>query len=228
MDEAERRFSWLLGQRGYEFATEHELERKIVVQGRRPDFYVETRYGPLLVEVESFEEETVLARLEGGGFGSLNAERIFNRIRTAIKHAKRQLKPYAPLCVPMLIVLDSWRQVGIPNNYTELRSAMFGTPEIRIPLASGDSKPSGQARLHYGAGQMFNRDQGRYVSAVAWNIATERFDTMEERDPMTVERRMRLRVMHNPFAVVPLPREMFSAPEDEHEPPPAPDARRSE
>ena len=55
MDVAEMRFCWLLKQRGYKFWSENELEQKIILKGKRPDFYVETPYGNLLVEIKSLK-----------------------------------------------------------------------------------------------------------------------------------------------------------------------------
>lgn len=217
MDVAETRFGWLLHQRRYAFTPEAELQRKIELRGTRPDFYVETPLGDLLVEVESFEEETFLRRVELGGFQSLNPEPLFRRLRTAVKHAKGQLKPYTPLGMPMLIVLDDWRRVGIPNNTYELCNALFGTIEGRLPLAPIDGDRSYGPRLHHGGGQVLNAQAGLYVSAVAWNIASVRYG---DADPMTEERPMYLRIVHNPFASVPLPRAMFDCSDDEHYVPP--------
>ena len=53
-DVAERRFAWLVTQRGCTFVREHELETVIEVRGPRPDFYVRSPAGPFLAEVKAF------------------------------------------------------------------------------------------------------------------------------------------------------------------------------
>lgn len=211
MDVAERRFAWLLRQRGYSFWSEDQLEKKITVCQTRPDFYVETpRSGAFLVEVESFVKPGPLARARRGAI-SLDAEPIFARIRLAVKHATDQLRPYKTLHVPMLVVLDNWRRVGIPSNIVDLRNALFGTLEVRVPV--GPAGPERRrARWHHGKGQRLNDRQGRFISAVAWNLPKRRAVD----DPMIEERPMYVRMVHNPYALVPFPIEIFSNGDDEH------------
>lgn len=213
MDRAERRFAWLLKQRGYDFWREDQLEQKIEVLEKQPDFYVETpRRGPFLAEVESFESPGPLSSTSRGGT-VVDAQRIFRRIRTAVQNAAAQLRPYRILNIPMLIVLDNWRLVGIPSNIVDLRNALFGTLEFRMPvdLDSGRAIMS-EAHWHHGKGQFFNSREKLYISAVAWNLPKIR--TVD--DPMTEERPMYLRLVHNPYAQVPFPIEIFNDADDEH------------
>ncbi len=58
--------------------------------------------------------------------------------------------------------------------------------------------------------------RNRHVSAVLAPIPLERFDSLESADDFSVERGMKVRIMFNEDAVVPLPRKVFSAPKDEH------------
>lgn len=208
---AEKRFEWLLNQRGYSFLREDQIERRIRLCGTRPDFYVETTHrGAFLVEVESFE---TAGPLHDGPSQVmvLDPEPIFERIRRAVRRAKKQLGPYRELGVPMLIVLDNWRQVGIPSNIEDLRNAVFGTGEFRQAISQG-GKEVGPTRWHHGLGQMLNSNWGSYISAVAWNLPK----TRDIDDPMISERPMYLRLLHNPHAGLPLPREIFDYPDDEH------------
>lgn len=212
IDVSEQRFIWLLKQRGYHsFWLEDQLEQKINVLGTRPDFYIETpRHGPVLVEVESFIKSGPL-QMTGTRVMSFDSERIFKRIRKAVMHAADQLRPYQILNVPMLVVLDNWRQVGIPSNVLDLRNALFGTLEVRKFLDPTGAVHS-PARWHHGKGQRLKAVQGNYISAVAWNLPKVRYD----KDPMTQERSMHLRLIHNPFANVLFPIDIFNNGDDEH------------
>ena len=212
-DIAERRCAWLLKQREFTFWRESELEQKIEVRGTRPDFYVETlRQGAFLVEVESFERPGPFQIGSVGG-RAVDGDRISKRIRTAVRNATKQLRSYRDLGIPMLIMLDNWRMVGIPSNIIDLRIALFGTPEFRVPIdLCGGREDVKEAYWHHGGGQVFNERESLYISAVAWNLPKFRFDD----DSMTEERPMNLRVVHNPYATVPLPIEVFNSRDDEH------------
>jgi hypothetical protein len=210
-DHANQRFAWLLEERGFAYWTEGELDSKIDVQGKRPDFYVETgKYGPLLVEVESFEESTPGLPKSGGG--QFYPETFIKRIRTAVKHAARQLKPYQALQVPMLIVLDNWRMVGIPSDIGFLREALFGSFQFRFRISKDHGIRLEGPKLHHGAGQTLHPERKFYVSAVAWNMPKHAYLYV---DP-SAEKLMRLRMIHNDFAPVRLPIDIFSDGEDEH------------
>ena len=84
-DIAERRFAWLLKQRCYRYWTEDQLEHKIKVKQKRPDFYVETHESDaFLAEVESF---VVPASPKSRQAMARDVEPILRRMRTAVRHA---------------------------------------------------------------------------------------------------------------------------------------------
>jgi hypothetical protein len=211
---AERRFAWLLKQRGYGFWLEDQLEEKIEVRATRPDFYVETpANGSFLVEVESFEKPGPLRGLSRGGARAVNTELVFKRIRTAVQDAAEQLRPYKELGIPMLVVLDNWRMVGIPSNVVDLRNALFGTLEFRFPVnLDTGAGVMDEAHWHHGGGQFFNPKEKLYIGAVAWNLPKIRYDD----DRVKEERPMYLRVVHNPWAQVKFPIGIFNNRDDEH------------
>jgi len=92
MTEADRdfgktRFGWLLKQRGYGYADEENLESKITVNSKRPDYFVEASNGArLLVEIESFNKGEELD-LEPGFQPIGNYDKILNRVRNSVKSA---------------------------------------------------------------------------------------------------------------------------------------------
>jgi len=207
-EHANRRFAWLLEQRGFDYWTEDELDSKIPVMGTRPDFYVETlRSGPFLVEVESFEQRSVFPSV-----GQFDPEISIKRMRTSVRHAARQLKPYAFLEIPMLVVLDNWRLVGIPSNVGFLRQALFGKLEFRLRLDVDKGILVGEPKLHHGIGQTLHAERKNYISAVAWNMPKQAYLYADPQEGQ----QMRLRVVHNDFAQRKLPIDLFSDEEDEH------------
>jgi hypothetical protein len=211
---SEERFVWLLNQRGYTFTREDKVETKIkkLAVTTRPDFYVETpRNDAFLIEVESFEKPGPLQGMATRVMFS-DPELAFKRIRKAVMHAAAQLRPYQGLNLPMLVVLDNWRRVGIPSNILDLRNALFGTLEVRQHFDPVSGKIMGCPKWHHGRGQQLNETLATYVSAVAWNLPRTRYYD----DPMTEERPMYLRIVHNPFASVPFPIDIFSNGNDEH------------
>jgi hypothetical protein len=53
------------------------------------------------------------------------------------------------------------------------------------------------------------------VTAIAALVPVERFDTVERDDDFSVERKMKVRIVYNPDALVPFPPDVFNEPADE-------------
>ncbi len=131
VDVSEQRFCWLLKQRGFGYWAEDQLDQKIKVRKKRPDFYVEAPPNwKFLVEVESFQKSGPL-RGWSGGARARDPLPILKRIRTDVGHAAQQLNPYRGLNMPMLVILDNWRQVGLRSNASDLWDALFRPLRIR-------------------------------------------------------------------------------------------------
>jgi len=184
-----QRFIWLLNQRGYRFWPEDKLCEVISVRNKKPDFYVRAPGHDFLAEVESFEKR--LPRL--GQAMSGNPAWESRRILTAVRHAAQQLRDYAHLNLPTVVVLDNWRRIGLPTDIGTLWAALF-TPQGR-----------GQPLL--------NSNNKRNVSAVAWNLPKTR--PIDE-DAINTEPPMCVRVLHNPYADIPLCSTVFGSTSDEH------------
>jgi hypothetical protein len=210
MEVSNQRFAWLLTQRKYRFWGEDQLEDKIktVQITKRPDFYVEaSAKGDFIAEIKSFKQQGPFKGIQTKVISS-DPEPIFKRIRTAVKEAADQLRPYETLNIPMIVVLDDWQKVGIWSNVLDLRNALFGTLSVRKPVY-----PSGSpGRWHHGKGQQLNENLGNYISAVAWNLPKNQYPD----DPIAEERTMYLRMVHNPFANILFPIDLFNNGDDEH------------
>ena len=193
---------------------EEDLASKIEVQNTRPDFYAyPTDFTPFLVEVESFEKpgplRTITARVFWAG-----PELFLTRLRTAVRHADNQLKPYRQHGIPMLVVLDNVRRVGIPLAAIDLVN-LFGIQEIHQPFDPTTGQLVGTPYLK-GSDESFHvltPNKNPYISGIAVNIPKEGHQYLQ---PPERERPMRLRIVHSPYACVDLPVKIFTDPEDEH------------
>jgi len=210
-----RRCSWLLKQRGFRYWRETEMGQVLPLQETNPDFLVETLAGVrFLMELKSFEKDTILRTIQARTF-SLGHMTLQKRANRLVRDAAEQLLPYAATNLPMVIALDNYRQVGISLDKHTL-SSLFGELEalITIDLETGGAVRRGWTREDDGSPLAGGRNQ--HVSAVLVLEPLERFDTIETEDDFSVERGMRVRIVYNEEAVVPLPKDVFSAPDDEH------------
>ena len=206
-DFANERFRWLLTQRGYRYWTEDNLDEVILVRGKRPDFYVKTPHGDFLAEVKSFEKESPLRFLRQAM--AYNQRSILKRIRKKVNDAAEQLRPYQIVGIPLLIVLDNWRRVGIPSNITDLLDALFGEQQLWVPISS--SADAGPVQWHHAHGRVLSPDYKLYVSAVAWNLPRN-----PSAEPPNCESDMYVRMVHNPFGIAHFPKEIFATADDVH------------
>lgn len=143
-DTAERRFCWLLTQRGClrgrSFWFEEEIGEEIELAKTRPDFLIHTLYGRVLAEIESIEEPGPIER-KGGRPGPFDGEECRRRLRHIVERAAKQLSPYRSLAIPCIVIIDNWRQRLIPTDFDELRW-IWGEPEhwIERNLNDGETR----------------------------------------------------------------------------------------
>ena len=180
----EQRFAWLLGQRGIPFWHEKNLEECIEVKETKPDFCAKPDDFPtFLAEIKEMQKPGFLRRIVAM---AVDPELNLKRLRRPIKGAATQLKPYEPLGIPMLVILDNARRVGIAIKSIDL-----------IQLV----------------GDVLTPDCNQHITAIGENLPKEGHQYVE---PAERERPMRLLVLHNPHATVHLPLQIFSDAEDEH------------
>jgi hypothetical protein len=212
-DFGKTRFGWLLKQRGYVYADEQNLESKITVISKRPDYFVEASNGTrLLVEIESFNKGEELD-LEPGFRQIGNYDRILNRVRNSVKRASLQLRDYKSLNIPLLIVLDNWRDRPLMLSSVNMREALFGRITFALPVVDTPSRFLGDPVPYHGRDQVLNEKSKCYISAVAL-IGRKRAFIYDDSDG---EKPLRLQIFHNHFALRPLPIPTFSDAEDVHE-----------
>jgi hypothetical protein len=203
-DVAERRFSWLAGQRGCRFWREHQLEEVIAVRGPRPDFFVRSAAADFLAEVKSFVEPGPLDgrdRVFSTGFNQM-----MRPISGAIDEAARQLRAYRDEPMARVVVLDNWRQTGIDLDDVFLLQ-IFGELHFVVPVVASVGEPTRETTLAYGGGRTIGLEKGTFISAVMVVEPLAR----DADDAFVRERPMRARVVHNPYATVPLSRAIFNS-----------------
>jgi len=212
-----RRCKWLLKQREFKYWRETEIAQLLPLQNTNPDFLVETATGiRFFLELKSFEKDTILDEIDPSisvfSLGHMSLQKRANRLA---KDAAKQLLPYAATKLPMVIGLDNYRQKGIDLDKHTLGS-LFGELGVRITVDVTNGRAIEEAWVRDEDGSPLAGGQNRHVSAVIALLASQRFDTFESADPFLVERGMKVRIIFNEHAAVPLPREVFNAPGDEH------------
>jgi hypothetical protein len=209
-----RRFAWLLDQRGYTYVDERRLQHAITVRCKRPDFFVDTRRNVrFLAEVKAFENPTALDHATATT-GSIFIGDLQKRITGPVERPARQLAPYANDPFPRVVVLDNHRQRGISPGTLELIQ-IFGTLEYGFTVNTETGASVSEGWAHSDEDYAIGDKRRNYISAVAVNISTRRFDDFDGTvDDMTVPRQMRVQLIHNPAATHPLPLWVFSEPDD--------------
>lgn len=216
-ESSNRRCTWLLNQRGFRYWREARIGQAIPLQGTNPDFLVETPVPVrFFLELKSFEQDTLLDRIDpsvrtfSGGIMSLQ-----KRANRLVRDAAERLLPYADSGLPMIIVLDNYRKKGISLDHHTL-GGMFGELQVQIRINPTSGENLGEGWVRSDDGSPLAGGRNRHVSAAAALIAGERFDTFDQTDDFSIERKMKVRVLYNPDAAVPLPRDVFRDPDDEH------------
>lgn len=205
----EIRFEWLLSQRGCSFVDEHNLEKKISVRSKRPDYFAWKDNISFLAEIKEFEAAGPLDNNNRCGVVAVNA--ILDRLRRPLDEAAKQLKPYKDLKVARIVVFDNNQRVGVLTSPLEIIQ-LFGTINRRLNINREIGKVEDEGWIH-GPRQIITRDRKQYISAVAVNLPKASHAYCEQTD---IERPMRLRIIHNPYASCLLDKSLFIDPQDEH------------
>ena len=202
-------FGCLLNQRGYRLWPESLIHTRIPIRGKHPDFYVETPWCSFIAEVKSFQEPGPLEQAKDR-VGTLDPGKFVKRIARSCRTAAHQLEPYADLNLPMVVVIDNPVGIRIPLTPRYLIQ-LFGVIEFR---GEYDPKRGGMEHLrlvHGGTRQLGpGPNLHPYVSAVVVPILLAGC----EGDDSHCDRPVRVRILHNPFATVPLPEGVFSDEKD--------------
>lgn len=206
---SETRFEWLLTQRDFLFVDENNLEQKIVIKGKRPDFYAWKGKSAFLAEIKEFNEAGPLDSSQRSGV--VKVDDIIKRLQGSLRTAVEQFKPYKECGLACIVVFDNHKHIGIPTSPIELIQ-LFGI----IQRCIIHNKENGYAEDHgwrHGPRQTITPDSGKSISAIVVNLPKAGSEHIE---PSNIERPMRLQIVHNPYATSPLYKKLFDDPADEH------------
>lgn len=206
---SETRLEWLLKQRGFSFVDEDNLEKKICVKSKRPDYFAWRDNISVLIEVKEFKAAGPLDNDYRCGVVAVNE--IIKRFARPLEEAAKQLKPYKKLGFAHIVVFDNHHRVGVPTSPMEVIQ-VFGIIQWRILFDRNVGKAEDQGWIH-GPKQLISPNQKRYISAIAINLPKAGYAHDE---PPNIERPMRMKIVHNPYAEYPLKKGLFTDIEDEH------------
>jgi hypothetical protein len=202
---------------------------------RRPDYFLEYGGSAFAFEVKEFETSS-----PGAGFGYYDP---YEPIRKKVSKAVQQFKEYKeypcslvlanPKCVPLINLSDPWTLFG----------AMFGNVGFRFPVGSAASVNKPIERTFTTGGRMVDKHhqpENTTVNSIIFlglyplrakyvDLAVRRRRQVLDRDVTTNEilecyeeipddpqlRRPRVKVYENPYARIPLSRDLFNGAYDE-------------
>jgi hypothetical protein len=135
---------------------------------KKPDFLINTPYGEVVVEVESFTTWGLFENAKPGMALSRSLKQGLAPVRRAISHAAEQLKGIEGR--PLIVVLANPLNRPIPLEQPMIVSAMYGDLEYAFPAESDEPgywRPGRNGRLHLVDDRGVARGNHDYVSAVA-------------------------------------------------------------
>jgi len=111
-------------------------------------------------------------------------------------------------------MLDNYRQKGIGLDKHTL-GGLFGELQMHLQVDPQTGRTVSENWVRVDDGSPLAGGRNRHVSAIAALAPVGRFDTFERDDDFSVERKMKVRIVYNPDALVPFPPDVFNEPEDE-------------
>lgn len=121
-----------------------------------PDFLVDPGGVRAVAEVKQFETTRIRDRLAGGRVAILGEADVFGSIRRQITQpAREQLKAFAGLGVPLVVVLTNPLGADVQLDFFHVAHAILGNPTYTVPIG-----PEGAV----GEGRMIAENYGAFVS----------------------------------------------------------------
>jgi hypothetical protein len=107
---------------------------------QNPDFLVDQNRSPVIAEVKQFETKRTTERLrDAGGTTFLDAIDVFGPIRSKMTESAEQLRPFAPLGLPLVAVLANPLDADVDLDYEHVAHAILGNPKLRLTI--GHQRP---------------------------------------------------------------------------------------
>jgi hypothetical protein len=108
-----------------------------------PDFLVDPDEAQIICEVKQFETRRITDRLlKAGGVATLSDQEVFGAIRSKLTGAARgQLRAFAELRVPLVIVLANPLNADVHLDFWHVAHAILGNPKVQVPIGP-DAPPN--------------------------------------------------------------------------------------
>lgn len=131
MNEGELLFDRYLEAHHYRRRHEPDYQRELGLTLRpstRPDFLVEHDHTRAICEVRAFESSMLAEHLAKNRVGSVPPQVVFGPLRAALHEKARQLRPFANLGLPLVIVVANPLRTTVSLDDFHVTAAMFGNP----------------------------------------------------------------------------------------------------
>lgn len=138
MNEAERRFAAYLDSHGYQWSHEPDYQAEFSLAAplaTKPDFLVTREGSRAVAEVRQFESTRIRDRAgKPGGHSSSSTVARYGVLRSGIWEKAKQLRPFAGLGVPLVVVLANplGADVWLDEHYVQ--AAMWGNPAFGFSI----------------------------------------------------------------------------------------------
>jgi hypothetical protein len=142
MNPAETRFAAYLDAHAYSWAFEPNYQDALGLAERprtEPDFLISRTETRAVCEVRHFETTRLRDALDkaGGHSSSLDPRLVYGGLRSGIREKAEQLRPFAELGIPLVIVLANPLGADVMLDSHHVSAAMFGNPSVRFQVDSG-------------------------------------------------------------------------------------------
>ena len=166
MNPAETRFAAYLDAHGYSWAFEPDYREAFGLAERprtEPDFLVWRTGTRAVCEVRQFETTRLRDALEnaGGHSSSVDPRLVYGGLRSGIREKAEQLRPFAGLRVPLVVVLANPLGADVMLDSHHVSAAMFGNPSFRFQVDSTTGGLAADTAMH-----MMLEDYGVFRSPV--------------------------------------------------------------
>jgi hypothetical protein len=130
-----------------------------------PDFLIDPGGVRAVAEVKQFETTRIRDRLAGGRVATLGETEVYGSIRRQMTQpAREQLKAFAGLGVPLVVVLTNPLGADVQLDFFHVAHAILGNPKYTVPVG-----PEGAV----GEGRMIAEDYGAFISSAPNGASTK-------------------------------------------------------
>jgi hypothetical protein len=153
MNRAETRFAAYLDAHGYRWAFEPDYQDAFGLAEHprtEPDFLIWRTGTRAVCEVRQFETTRLRDALKkaGGHSSCVDPRLVYGGLRSGIREKAEQLRPFASLRVPLVVVLANPLGADVMLDSRHVSAAMFGNPSFRFQVDSTTGVLAADTEMH--------------------------------------------------------------------------------